>query len=393
MQAMYRYLVIIALCLSLPLLSRAQDPVSYNNPEEGFALMRSYANKGDYGQAEKVGYILLEENRNYHDVALYLARIQGWQSRFDSAYQVLNRVFTQAPELFEAYKTCADIAYWDNNWEKLESCIERAVELEPDSAQLFERYKRARQELRLQQTEPEIFAFYSYDHFSLPYVRNWHMLTAGGHIPVKPGTLVPYMNVGYLAGNYQPATDIQLNLDAYLSLGKRNQAMLAYGFSPNGALNYLPVHRAAAEIWQTLPRGFGLSAGLRYFYWDQSFTFLTISAEKYAGNYWFSLRNYLFFKDYGLSASWYLSARRYFATRYDHLTLTLGYGTAPDEPLVVVSDLDRLNAVSGRVEYSKQVNPRLRVMAAAAYAYEEYFAQEYRHRMGVRLGCYFRIKK
>ena len=100
------------------------------------------------------------------------------------------------------------------------------------------------------------------------------------------------------------------------------------------------MHRAAAEIWQTLPRGFSLSAGVRYFYWDQSFTFLTFSAEKYAGNYWFSLRNYLFFKDYGVSASWYLSARRYFATRYDHLTITLGYGTAPDEPVVVVSDLD-----------------------------------------------------
>jgi YaiO family outer membrane protein len=355
--------------------------------------MRNYANKGDYGPAEKIGYSLLEENENYFDAALYLARIQGWQSRFDSAYHLLDKVFSQAPDLFEAYKTCVDIAYWDNNWDKLDSCVERALELEPDSTQLFEKYNRARQEFGLLQSEPELFAYYSYDHFSLPYVRNWHMLTAGGHIPVKSTTLVPYMNVGYLAGDFQPATDIQLNLDAYLQLGKLNHALLAYGFSPNGALNYFPVHRAAAEIWQALPRGFGLSAGLRYFYWDQSFTFFTVSAEKYAGNYWFSLRNYLFFKDYGLSASWYLSGRRYFATRYDHLTITLGYGTAPDEPLVVVSDLDRLNAVSGRVEYSKQLKPRLRMAAMAGYAYEEYFDREYRHRINMRLGCYFRINK
>jgi YaiO family outer membrane protein len=371
----------------------AQDPILYSQAEEGFALMRQYATSRDYNAAKEIGYSLLEENEGYHDVALYLARIHGWEASYDSAYQLLDRVISEAPELFEAYQTCADLAYWENNWDRLEECAERAVELEPDSAGIFESYRQARYRDASQLEGPELFMHYSYDHFSLPYVRNWHMLTAGGQIPVKPGTLVPYLNAGYQAGGYQPSTDIQLNLDAYLTLGKKNHAMLGYGFSPNGSINYLPVHRAAAEIWQVLPKGFGLSAGLRYFYWEQHFTFLTFSAEKYAGNYWFSLRNYLFFKDYGTSASFYLSARRYFATRFDHLTLTLGYGAAPDEPLLVVTDLERLNAISGRVELSKQVSPLLRIVGMVGYAYEEYFHQEFRHRFDVRMGCYFRIKK
>jgi len=369
----------------------AQDSSLYSHPEEGFALMRQHAQQGDYANAKKTGYSLLKENSTYHDVALYLARVHGWEGRYDSAYVLIDRVISEAPELFEAYQTCADLAYWQNNWERLEECAEKAIVLEPDSAAIFDSYRQA-QRAGAQESGPEVFLHYSYDHFSLPYVRNWHMLTAGGNIPVKAATLVPYVNAGYHAGGFTPATDIQLNLDAYFKLGTKNHAMAGYGFSPNGSINYLPIHRAAAEIWQVLPAGFGLSAGMRYFYWDQHFTFLTFSGEKYAGNYWFSLRNYLFFKDYGASASWYASVRRYFLTRYDHLTFTLGYGTAPDEPLLVVTDLERLSAVSGRVELSKQLNPRIRITGMLGYAYEEFFDRDYRNRFDVRVGCYFRIQ-
>ena len=389
---MSRFCLFIALICLSPLHLRAQDSLLYSNPEEGFARMRSYAADKEYGKAKYIGYKLLEENEAYHDAALYLARILGWEANYDSAYLVLDGIIAVEPELFEAYQTCADIAYWENNWDKMEECADRAVILEPDSAGIFEHYRQARY-AGSQEAWPELFMHYSYDHFSLPYVRNWHMLTVGGQIPVKPGTLVPYLNAGYHAGGFTPSTDIQLNLDAYLTLGKKNHAMIGYGFSPNGSINYLPVHRAAAEIWQVLPKGFGLSAGLRYFYWEQHFTFLTFSAEKYAGNYWFSLRNYLFFKDYGTRASFYLSARRYFETKYDHLTLTLGYGAAPDEPLLVVTDLERLNAISGRVELSKQVSSGVRITGMLGYGYEEYFDQEYRHRFDLRIGSYFRIRK
>ena len=354
--------------------------------------MRQHAEQGDYTHAKKIGYNLLEENSSYHDVALYLVRVHGWEANYDSAYILLDGVISEAPELYEAYVTCVDLAYWQNNWDRLEDCAAQAIALEPDSAAIFDSYRQA-QRAGAQVAGPEVFLHYSYDHFSLPYVRNWHMITAGGNIPIKAATLVPYVNAGYHGGGNQPATDIQMNLDAYFKLGKKNHAMAGYGFSPNGSINYLPIHRAAAEVWQVLPAGFGLSAGLRYFYWDQNFTFLTFSGEKYAGNYWFSLRNYLFFKDYGASTSWYASARRYFATRYDHITFTLGYGTAPDEPLVVVTDLERLSAVSGRVELSKQLNPRIRLTGMLGYGYEEYFDRQYRHRFDLRLGCYFRIQK
>jgi len=390
---MQRLSLISTLLVFFLLQPYAQDTLDLSEPEKEFERMREQAGAGNYSDAKQIGYRLLEENEAYHDVALYLARILGWESSFDSAYIVLDRVIAMEPGLYEAYTTCVDLAYWQNNLGRLDSCAARATEIEPDTAGVFDSYRIALQQGKAPSKQTELFGYYSYDHFSVPYVRNWHMLTAGGEIPVKYGKLIPSLNGGYLAGGSSPATDLQFNLDAYLNLGKTTYGLLAYGFSPNGELNYFPGHRAAAELWQALPKGFGISAGMRYFYWDQNFTFLTFSAEKYAGNYWFSFRNYLFFKDYGVSGSYYLSARRYFDTRFNYLTLTLGYGTAPDEPINVLTDLERLSAVSGRLELSKKLTPGVRGVAMVGYAWEEYVDQEFRSRIDLRLGAYFVIKK
>jgi YaiO family outer membrane protein len=233
---------------------------------------------------------------------------------------------------------------------------------------------------------------YFYDHFSKPYRRNWHMLTLGGSFPIRRGTILPYVNGGYHTGE-DISTDIQFNLDAYLHLGSKNYMLAGIGLSPNGEVDYLPARRAALEIWQVLPAGFAVSAGARYFYWDDHFTFLTLSGEKYVGDYWLSLRSYLFSKEHGLSSSWYFSARRYLAHRFNYLTATIGYGTAPDEPLLVASDLDRLSAVSFRAGFSWKIRYNLRWYSMMGYAFEEFSDREYRNRIDFRTGIYIGLKR
>jgi YaiO family outer membrane protein len=365
----------------------------YQTPEEGFDLMREYASAGRYDAAEEVGYRLLEENPDYDDVSLYLARIYGWQGKYDSAYATVEAVLARDSTLLEAYLTRIDIAYWENDWLRLAEYAEEALKISPGETGIRERYILARYMLAGGQEVPEVYGSYLYDHFRMPYVRNWHMLTAGGKIPFRAGTLIPYVSAGYHAGHAPPSTDIQLNLDSYIFPGKRNYVLAGYGISPGSRTMFLPLHRAVLEAWQVLPAGFALSAGLRYFYWEQHFTFLTFSGEKYAGNYWFSLRNYLFLKDYGVSGSYYLTARRYLADRYDYLSATLGFGTAPDEPVLVATDLERLGAVSFRAGISKRIRYNLRVEASAGYAREEYADREYRHRIHINTGLYIRLVK
>jgi YaiO family outer membrane protein len=350
------FVVLIATTVS------GQEPVlTFEDPEAGFSLMRSYAENGEYDLAKKTGHIILQEEPDYHDVSLYLARVLGWEGSYDSAYALVDSVIEKEPELLEAYETGQ------------------------------EKYDLSRSQRASERQIPEAYLHYYYDHFGVPYARNWHMLTAGGSIPVRGLTLLPYVNAGYHAGGTTPSTDIQFNLDSYVKLGRLNYALLGYGFSPDGILNYLPVHRGVAELWQSLPSGFAVSAGLRYFFWDESFIFLTLSGEKYYGDYWFSLRNYLFFKDYGVSASFYLTARRYLGSSLNYVALTAGIGAAPDEPVVVASDLDRLNAVSLRAEAQYQINERFRLAGMVGVAREEYTDRQFRGRIDFKVGTYIRL--
>ena len=152
---MYRFYVFIVLMAAIPIHLQAQDSIQYSHPEEGFALMRQHASDGEYGTAKQIGYSLLAEHESYHDVALYLARIHGWEARYDSAYLLLDQVISQSPELFEAYQTCVDLAYWENNWDRMEECADRAVELEPDSAGIFDRYTQQSHEIKTTLKEAE----------------------------------------------------------------------------------------------------------------------------------------------------------------------------------------------------------------------------------------------
>ncbi|MEN8203502.1 MAG: YaiO family outer membrane beta-barrel protein [Bacteroidota bacterium] len=391
---MYRQFAIILYTLLLHVPLRSQETTqSYKTPEEGFTLMRQFAAEQKYDSAKRIGYELLEENPDNHDVSLYLARLYGWESNYDSAYSILDGVLQQDSTLIEAYVIRVDLAYWKNDWEKLELYAGDALEKDPGLTEVEEKLLLARQQGKRSLEKPELLVAYYYDHFSVPYVRNWHMVTAGGVIPTGIAIFSPYVNAGYHPGLEGQSTDIQFNLDAYFKLGTRNSFLAGYGFSPSGSHDFLPGHRAALEYWRVLPKGFGASAGLRYFYWDDHFTFLTLSGEKYAGNYWISLRSYLFSKDYGISTSWYLTARRYFDSKHNYIHATVGYGTAPDEPLLVVSDLDRLNALSLKLGFSRQLNSRLRLQVMAGYAYEEFDDQEYRNRFDFRTSFFIKLTR
>ena len=134
---------IISLLIAFLAGLQAQENTQTVDPEQEFARMRELAVAGDYTAAKKVGYDLLAAYEHYHDASLYLARIHGWEAVYDSAYMLLDRVMLMEPELYEAYATCADLAYWENNLEKLEECAARASEIEPDSAGVYDRYIQA----------------------------------------------------------------------------------------------------------------------------------------------------------------------------------------------------------------------------------------------------------
>lgn len=390
-------------------------------PEETFSRVRVLAEADRLDEAETLAYALLEDLPDYDDVKIYLSLIHGRKGEYATGLSMVGSVLQRKPAAEDALRARCSLLFWSEDWSSLLEATDEALEYIPGDPDLL--YKQAIARFKLDNADealnilddllagdpgneqatqlraeilaslpvPEVFARYMFDHFRQPYNRRWHMLTLGGNYPIAPGTISPYFNMGHFISEgetFLSTTAFQLNADAYLDITPKNYMLLGYGI---GTGTYLPRHRAVIHVWQSLPAGWSVSAGARYFYFDQHYLFYAVGVDKYLGDYWFDLKNYIFSKAYGVSVSSYLTVRRYLANKYNYLSVTVGYGTSPDEPITVVADLQRLNALSVRAEIMKQVSGRTRIGAGIGYSYEEYREQLFRNRLNIQAGIYYKL--
>jgi len=328
------------------------------DPEAEFSRIREVAFAGNYDEAVASARKLVKAFPDYGDARILLGRILGWQKNYEEAGAVIDTLLLTEPGNADALAARSDITL-------------RSKESTPVAT-----------DLRLG---------YFFDTFNEPYERFWQVFKAGTGHRFGWGQLAGGVNVGNVRiGNplTDNATELQFEAEAWPTLGKKNYAWLSYAYSPG---TYFPTHRAAAELWQVLPAGWALSAGVNYYYFDRNTFIAMASVEKYAGNYWFSLKGLMYFKDEGPTTSVYFNARRYFNDK-DYLQLTLGTGTAPDEPFDIQADLMRLNAHSVRLAWNFSATPRLMVRLGGGYSIEEYAEEEWRNRFEGGISLSYAIK-
>ncbi len=325
------------------------------DPEAEFARIRSVAFDGRYQEAELAARNLLSQYPEYGDARILLGRVIAWQGRYDEAAAVIDTLLAADPGNSDALSALSDIRRWSRD--------------------------------RSQQATPatDIRAGYLIDTYRQPRERVWQVFSLGAGHRFSWGTAVASVNIGDVRLG-PPATvrdnDLQFAAEAWPELGKKNYAYLAYAYSDGP---WFPKHRAAAEIWQSLPYGWEISAGLNYYYFDRNIFIATASVEKYLQNWWLAGRGYFHFKDIGVTTSLYLTARRYFRT-VDYLQLTVGTGTAPDEPWDVMTDLERQKATSARLTWFSRINPYWAYRIGAGYSYENWDAGSYRSRFEATAG-------
>lgn len=338
-------LTIIFLALTCGAVSAQEE----KSAETEYARIRTLALAGNYAQAEPAARLLVRENPQYGDARILLGRILAWQGYYDEAAAVIDTLLVSEPDNSDALEAMSDISRWSKDRSNLE-------------------------------TPPtDIRAGYFFDTYSEPYDRFWQVFSLGAGHRFTWGQAAASVNTGNIILGPPTGThdaDIQFSAEAWPEITSRNYAYAAYAYSPG---QWFPKHRAALELWQTLPAGWAASAGLNYYYFDRSVFIATASAEKYIGDWWFSARGYFHFKEMGIRTSLYLNARRYF-DRTDYLQLTLGAGTAPDEPIDIMTDLERQSAASIRLSYFNQVTSLWAFRLGAGYSYEQYDETSYRNR-------------
>lgn len=346
--------IVFAFLLSvLPAFS--QDTV---DPEAEYARIREIAFQGDYATAAAQARKLVNSFPTYGDARILLGRIMAWQKDYVNAAAVIDTLLSTEPNNEDALSARRDISLWSK-------------ENSPVST--------------------DIRAGYFFDTFSEPYSRFWQVFKAGAGHKFNWGSASAGVNVGNIViGGLSPrqATELQFEIDAYPKLTNKNYAYLDYAYSSG---QYFPQHRAVVELWQVLPAGFAISAGLNYYHFDRNIFIGMASVEKYLGKYWFSVKGYVYFKDNGPTTSFYLNARRYFTDK-NYLQITLGTGTAPDEPFDLQTNIMRFHANSIRLAYNVSISSRLMMRLNAGYSREEYEDAVWRDRFEGGINLIYAIK-
>lgn len=314
--------------------------------------------EGDFSGAAIAARKLVNTYPSYGDARILLGRILAWQKDYKQAAAVIDTLLKTEPDNSDALSVKRDISLWSKEYTPVAT---------------------------------DIRAGYSFDSFTEPYSRFWQVFKAGAGHRFNWGPASASLNIGnIIVGGLSPhnATELQVEVDAYPHLTDKNYAYLAYAFSPG---SNFPRHRAALELWQVLPAGWAISAGLNYYYFDRNIFIALASVEKYLGKYWFSAKGFVYFKDEGPTTSFYLNSRRYFNDT-DYLQVTLGTGTAPDEPFDIQANLMRLSANSIRLTYNVSLTHKLVMRLGAGYSREEFAETAWRNRFEGGVNFIYAIK-
>ena len=354
---MNRYLVfnilLTILLNTIPILSQ-----NVINPESEYLRIKIIAFDGDYATAAAAARKLVNMFPSYGDARILLGRILAWQKDYINAAAVIDTLLLKDPGNEDALSARRDILLWSKDNTPVST---------------------------------DIRAGYSFDSFKEPYTRLWQIFKAGAGHRFKWGPASAGLNIGNIRiGEPSPAdaTELQIEAEAWPNITNKNYAYLTYAYSPG---SYFPRHRAGVEVWQILPAGWAVSAGLNYYYFDRSAFIALASVEKYIGKYWLSLKGFVYFKDNGPRTSIYLNVRRYFNDK-DYFQVTLGTGAAPDEPFNIQTDLTRLNANTIRLAYNLSMTHKLIMRIGTGYSREEYRETTWRNRFEGDINFIYAIK-
>ena len=328
------------------------------DPEAEYLRIRELAFQGNYTTAAADARALVNNFPAYGDARILLGRIMAWQKDYVNAAAVIDTLLMSEPNNEDALSARRDISLWSKENSPVVT---------------------------------DVRAGYFFDTYSVPYSRFWQVFKAGMGHNFSWGPASASINAGNIITGEPSsvqATELQFEVDAYPKLTDKNYAYLDYAYSPG---KYFPTHRAALEVWQILPARFAVSAGVNYYYFDRNIFIGLASVEKYLGKYWFSFKTYVYFKDNGPTTSFYLNARRYLKGQ-NYLQLTLGTGTAPDEPFDLQTSIMRLRAHSIRLAYNVSVSSRLMVRLNAGYSREKYEDALWRNRFEGGINLTYAIK-
>lgn len=373
-------LVLLAACLVRGddrVIARAIELEKAGNSVEALALLEGH----------------LAQHADDNEARIRYGIILSWEKRRDDARKQLEMVLAVSPDNYDALTALIHVELWTDHPARAEELAKRAIEKHPDDTDLLLSLARAQKaQLRTADAKASVNRVLALS----PDRRDAQGLKEGldeesrmwesqisstqewfndgrAHWSEWQAAMTAHTSHGSYIARFSRADRFSSNsylaeLETYTRLRPGTQIYLNGGYSYDAAL--YPRTRFGAEVFQSLPGGFEMSAGYRRLNFSSSVDIYTGSVTKYKGNWMFVGRGFFVPSATGTSATIRVGARRYFQDADNYFGFWYSHGASPTE-VRNVSDLAILQASSYSAEYSRVLHRRVTILARVGYANEE----------------------
>jgi YaiO family outer membrane protein len=379
-------------------LAQARDLATHKQRPEAVTLLRKH---------------LVEHTKDV-DARLLLGAILSWEGEYEEARTELNRVLESSPDYSDAILALINVEFWDDHPERAEALAREAYLRHPDSVDFPMAQARALKKLNRPEDAKSVLAtilerqpgnrkawemrenlredgqdwevsfnrantWYS-DHRS-PWQEDRFSLkkrvTDFGSVFVR----------FYHANHYSYGSNL-VEVEAYPRIRQGTYAFVSAAFSPDAVL--YAHYRFAGDIFQSLPHGFEVSGGYRYFKFSGNVNMLTGSVGKYYGQWLFTVRTYVTPDRAGPSRSFTLSARRYFGDGERYMTFRYGTGASPFE-VRSLNEIGILKSNSFTFDYNRRFRRHWAINFITGISQEDRIERSGLQQYGLDASVYYRF--
>ncbi|MDR2037884.1 MAG: YaiO family outer membrane beta-barrel protein [Bacteroidales bacterium] len=367
----------------------------------------------NWKESRRLSRKILAEAPDYFPASLLIAQTYAFENRFDSSRLVARELYKSYPDNYDLLELMVNTEIWDKKYPDALEMVDKALVAYPEDEAFWYKkawiqylqkdYKNALKTLdRLFDINPrheegnklyrdinENFRDYVllesyFEYFKEPYLSRKLITSAGLSKWTKYGTYIFKTNFGEELPYESLA--FQIEAEAYQNLFPTNYLYLDYAFSPN---SFFPMHRAAIEFFQRLPKGLEASLGVRLLYWNKASWIYTGSIS------WLFQKNYLAFRPFFSYAdskwkdSYTLTYRRYFSEREDYVYVLIGYGPYNDD--FIQFNPNPGDSYLAQIGLLKFITNRWFILTSLGYAYDAGYRNRFMATAGVRY--YFNMFK
>jgi YaiO family outer membrane protein len=307
-------------------------------------LGRAYWHTQQKDSAQYYFNHVITRNPKYKEAFSYLSKLEIEEKNSANAIAISDKAIALYPEEKEFYLLKLDAISLEKDDEKTIAYLNVLSEKFPDDKNLQNQIT----ELKLKSTSDRIGINYNYTTFSRDGVGPWHLVGLQYIRERKKLTLIGRINFAdrrYFGESVN--SGLQYEFETYFTNNTKSYSFANVAISDE---TVFPKLRLSYSYYHNLGKGWEGDLGIRYTKTiDKDLYAGVLGIGKYVGSYWLNLKSYLQWDNDKMYPAFTATARYYFDTKYDYITLLTGYGTSPDERVTLGQFQQRVALDSYRI--------------------------------------------